>query len=732
MPIIYWKDGTQNVVPQGDVSYWRSQGWYTPPEPVNPQGLTVQQMGERAQEMASSPLRPPVQPSQPIAQAQPSPSSSVQPLQINIPHLGISEYVTQSTFDEAWKNANERGRGTQRDSIILEKGGQAGMKYKPAEAQRPPASFSAAMPQAQPLIQPAPVLPATSTEQMPRVAQQSVPQKQTAPTIPFRAGLTNAQKQSISTLIAARPSSAWNATDIRNWQFATNNAPLPTGAFRPPQGTLTNRQIGGQALPQQDVSIGVRKENAQETPITGITDAQTSESYYRPPDLGGSIGTGAPIGTSLPGQMDFRQSQVDALLRQLIGEGMASRDTKGMETIQNAILGAQRPSEEETEAMQRLRTLETQQANLGAGLQQGVADVRGQPIAQHFLTGQEAALERQSLARMGGLEAMTLPIKTQLANIQARRSAALDVAKTKYEFGKETKQEKQRELAQALELAKFFGEGAQKPVEVSQGATLVDPMTGKVVYQAPTKLAATEVKESGGIIYERQADGTWKSVAGAAQEKLPPSAQEYEYAKKRGYKGTYEQYQNEDANRKRSISNTYIQGGITKDQFNRLNTISDNARQDENIKTFPAIRASFETARSASNTQNSAGDIVLMRMLAKITDPTTGVREEEYRTFQSAIGTLPRFGLNVTTGMVGKGQLTDSGRKVLLKQVTDIYNQRQNAYQSSVKFFGDQAKKAGGDLNDVVPVYVAPDLKKNIKEDTAKAKNAKNKYGIQY
>ena len=172
---------------------------------------------------------------------------------------------------------------------------------------------------------------------------------------------------------------------------------------------------------------------------------------------------------------------------------------------------------------------------------------------------------------------------------------------------------------------------------------------------------------------------------------------------------SFNEYQTADANRKRSIQNTYIQGGLNKDQFNRLNTIADNARQDDNIKTFAPVRASYETARDAAKNNNSAGDIVLMRMLAKITDPTTGVREEEYRTFKDAVGTLPRLGVQVTKQLTGKGQLTEQGRKVLLKEVENIYKQREAAYKNSIENYRSLAEKNGGTLEDVMPVYLAPE-----------------------
>jgi hypothetical protein len=46
--------------------------------------------------------------------------------------------------------------------------------------------------------------------------------------IPFKPGLTQQQKDSIINLVKNKPDPAtWTATDIANWNYATNNAPLP-------------------------------------------------------------------------------------------------------------------------------------------------------------------------------------------------------------------------------------------------------------------------------------------------------------------------------------------------------------------------------------------------------------------------------------------------------------------------------------------------------------------------
>lgn len=191
--------------------------------------------------------------------------------------------------------------------------------------------------------------------------------------------------------------------------------------------------------------------------------------------------------------------------------------------------------------------------------------------------------------------------------------------------------------------------------------------------------------------------------------------QEYTYATEQGYDGSFLDWQKLSANLKAKAAGTNTIGntGYTSQQFQALNTIGDNLRQDQNIKDFAAVRAGYETAKSAAQTGNSAGDIVLMRMLAKVTDPTTGVREEEYRTFQGATGTLVNYGVQLTSGLVGKGQLTPEGRKTLLDQISNIYKQKEAAYQNSLSVYGKQAERVGGTLEDIFAPYLAPGTPSN-------------------
>lgn len=157
------------------------------------------------------------------------------------------------------------------------------------------------------------------------------------------------------------------------------------------------------------------------------------------------------------------------------------------------------------------------------------------------------------------------------------------------------------------------------------------------------------------------------------------------------------------------FSGTSSTGKLTSDQLKTQNQIADNARQDKNISQFPDVRASYETARSAAEDASGTSDVVLMRMLAKISDPTTGVREEEFQTFGNAQGILKQYGISLTKQMWTGERLNDYGRQQLLQQAQDIYDQRESAYNNSYDFYNNQAVNQGLPDGSVMPYYVAPE-----------------------
>lgn len=105
--------------------------------------------------------------------------------------------------------------------------------------------------------------------------------------------------------------------------------------------------------------------------------------------------------------------------------------SKEYKSLQNSLTGSLSPTAEETAAQTALGNIETEQANLDLGTKMGVAGIEKQAIPLNLVTGQSAELQKQAGLASEAISQKALPLKTQLANLQAKRQAAQDVAKMK-------------------------------------------------------------------------------------------------------------------------------------------------------------------------------------------------------------------------------------------------------------------------------------------------------------
>lgn len=129
----------------------------------------------------------------------------------------------------------------------------------------------------------------------------------------------------------------------------------------------------------------------------------------------------------------------------------------------------------------------------------------------------------------------------------------------------------------------------------------------KADYEQTKVTNANKTETINGQIVQKQPDGTYKSVFSAPKETtLPASAQEYEYAKSPAggnYKGTFTQYQNEDANRKAKA------GGSGADQSSAVagwvaNIKSGTAKLSD-ITGNPTLKNLVSTALASSGATGS-------------------------------------------------------------------------------------------------------------------------------
>ena len=102
--------------------------------------------------------------------------------------------------------------------------------------------------------------------------------------------------------------------------------------------------------------------------------------------------------------------------------------------------------------------------------------------------------------------------------------------------------------------------------------------------------------------------------------------------------------------RKRAQADTRIQNSA-------IGALNGAIRQDPDVKQFVTIRDQITAGRRGAAQKSNLGDIILMRAIARATDPLSSVREEEFKTFKGAQGAMQRAGVSLTKGDVGQGHV---------------------------------------------------------------------------
>ena len=197
---------------------------------------------------------------------------------------------------------------------------------------------------------------------------------------------------------------------------------------------------------------------------------------------------------------------------------------------------------------------------------------------------------------------------------------------------------------------------------------------------------------------------------------LPASAAEYEYAKSQGYTGSFEQYQNEDANRKLKASGAGSLGGMfSSAQINStLNQIAGAFDNEPIVKNFNILNEGYQFANSLSNTtKNPADDQGLIYAFAKAMDPGSVVREGEYATVQKyAQSWVQSYGKSITQAIAGTGFLSADARANIKKTIEAKYQTSLQNYQNVYNQYQQRLQTAqsgqGNTITDYSQAYQQP------------------------
>jgi hypothetical protein len=118
-------------------------------------------------------------------------------------------------------------------------------------------------------------------------------------------------------------------------------------------------------------------------------------------------------------------------------------------------------------------------------------------------------------------------------------------------------------------------------------------------------------------------------------------------------------------------------------------------RTEQPVKALYDVKQAYEAMSSAGN--DGAGDVTLMRLFAKITDPTTGVREEEYRTMQGAGGVMNTMNVFLSGGWAKGQRLDPTTRAAFLRIAQQILKNREKAVSEVKTRYGKRAAAFGVD-----------------------------------
>lgn len=293
--------------------------------------------------------------------------------------------------------------------------------------------------------------------------------------------------------------------------------------------------------------------------------------------------------------------------------------------------------------------LQNQLSNLTTGADLGVAGLEGQGrgIPLSLVRGQQEKLLKQAAIQ-------TQPLQKQLELLQAKRQAQMEGAKAGMDYFKEESQ-------------------AFSPMKVGAGETLIDPRTGQTIYQGQAEAPSITEQYGSGIIGE------------------------YNFAKAQGYPGSFIDYQNEDANRKKSIAAGAVldSSGMTSKQNQNFVAITNKFQADEIMKYANTSANTIALAdKVIANPGNAANQLMALYSLVKGLDPDSAVREGELSLAQSTQSYLQKWG--TTLQRVASGKIVSAETAKQLAQASkDLANQWYIAGQRREKQYGAQAQVAG-------------------------------------
>lgn len=298
------------------------------------------------------------------------------------------------------------------------------------------------------------------------------------------------------------------------------------------------------------------------------------------------------------------------------------------------------------------------------------SELRKNQIQQGAISSRALTLSSNLAAIQGNIDTANMYVDRAVAQKYGRleeeyqaKSRNLDLILKSPAYSQAEKDKaaaKQKELdaeKAATDKQKTNEADAQKAVvDILHANPNVDAKTLAALRKATDPISVAQIAQSAGLF--------------TAQTGLPSSAQEYQFAVKNGYKGSYVQYQNEDANRKASIAKAGVgSSGLSTREYTALNQITTRFQADPIINQ--ALRGSTAAAiadQVIANPSSATNQLKSLYILVKNLDPDSAVREGELALANQTQSYLQQWGN--TLARINDGRVISPSAAVALATAT--------------------------------------------------------------
>lgn len=137
------------------------------------------------------------------------------------------------------------------------------------------------------------------------------------------------------------------------------------------------------------------------------------------------------------------------------------------------------------------------------------------------------------------------------------------------------------------------------------------------------------------------------------------------------------------------------QGLFPQEKRKLFTDLRQDIRQEPTFKTFQEVRNGYQNVRVGAGRNDAQGDLAIVNGYAKILDPNSTVRQEEFRTVEEAQGFLQRW-FNTPAKFISGNRLMPEVRQRFLQAAGQLAQEKLTAAQQELRQVYEPLAREGG------------------------------------